>query len=226
MIPKEIDLAVRRKIEEYKSISQIAFELDFSVYKLYKAGYKAKFSDIKPGFNIDHHCFDFLSTNARYWLGFLYADGNIQGNEINLALANQDKDHLNKFRNFVGSNHKLQEYMNYCKLSFSSPVISQRLKYFNIIENKTHTTEPHLELKYCPHFWRGVVDGDGSINISKGVSLTGNLKTISAFKIFMESDKEIKPNKKSFYVYISNPAVDKLLYNKGFAQLERKASYV
>lgn len=39
-----------------------------------------------------------------YWLGFLYADGNVSLKEdkIELSLAEKDLNHIKKFKNFIG----------------------------------------------------------------------------------------------------------------------------
>ena len=60
---------------------------------------------------LDEASFDVLTEEAGYWIGFLIADGNIcykKGIEI-IALHLKDIDlaHLHKFREFVGSSHKV-----------------------------------------------------------------------------------------------------------------------
>ena len=42
-----------------------------------------------------------LDDNTAYWLGFLTADGSISKTTIQIGLANKDKEHLEKLRNFL-----------------------------------------------------------------------------------------------------------------------------
>ena len=53
---------------------------------------------------LNENCFDSMNSEAQfYWLGFMYADGNIskEGNRIEMRLSIKDIDHLEKFRAFL-----------------------------------------------------------------------------------------------------------------------------
>ena len=173
--------------------------------------------------HINHDAFSIFTNEAIYWIGFLYADGSIRGNEVNLALSIEDLEHLQKFRSFLSSEHKLQTYDRVCKLSFSSTTIVEKLSEHGIVNRKCHICKPPKVLENNPHFWRGVVDGDGTINTAGAVGLTGTYDTCKAFSLFMGDKREPIPYKKSFYVWSLKTKTPKVLYNQGFVQLDRKA---
>ena len=75
---------------------------------------------------INENIFEIIDTEEKaYWLGFLYADGCIASGErsdIELSLQLLDKEHLQKFKDFIGFEGKLiidsyMQTMNKCKQS-------------------------------------------------------------------------------------------------------------
>ena len=60
---------------------------------------------------LNESSFDVLTEQSAYWIGFLIADGNICYKKgipiIALHLKDIDLPHLHKFREFVGSSHKV-----------------------------------------------------------------------------------------------------------------------
>ena len=51
------------------------------------------------------------SEEKAYWLGFIYADGYITGDDrCGIALKNIDNIHLEKFKKSIDSNHKISVY--------------------------------------------------------------------------------------------------------------------
>lgn|SRR3990167_4439589 len=116
--------------------------------------------------SINDHAFDIFSREARYWAGFLMADGCISSStKVGLTLQARDKAHLVKFQEFVGSNHKLSFHKktNSYGLVISSGEIVIRLSSCGVVRYKTKRTQV-IGLELDPDFWRGVVDGDGHIS--------------------------------------------------------------
>lgn len=118
------------------------------------------------------------SEEKAYWLGFLYADGNIDEdcNTLSLALAEEDLSHLDKFRSFMGlSNKKLHKKnkmlngKNFVSYEFSctSKVIKSQMISLGCVPKKTYSLEfpsENIVPNYLTsHFVRGYIDGDGSI---------------------------------------------------------------
>jgi hypothetical protein len=91
-------------------------------------------------------------------------------------------------------------------------------------------------LAESPHFWRGVVDGDGSIWVSKrgytGFSLVGSQRLLEAFLGFLKARNlarrmTIRPNKSIYQLstagHLAELIIDEL-YRKAPTALDRKAA--
>jgi hypothetical protein len=95
---------------------------------------------------LNEYAFDKLTPEAKYWIGFLVADGNVSIKKgvyiIALHLHDTDKDHIEKFRSFVGSAHKLGHYVNkktgriYYSISFSSEIMANNLARYGVVTKK------------------------------------------------------------------------------------------
>ncbi|MEG4389590.1 hypothetical protein QUA44_24375 [Microcoleus sp. N9_A2] len=147
------------------------------------------------GHFLNESAFDAASDDATYWLGFLLADAAIVGNTVALCLQEKDSFHLEKFRQFVeGSQAILEiESTKSCRYAFQSVKIINKLKEFGITERKSHTASVHSRLSNNVHFWRGMIDGDGSIGVyanhakkTARMELCGSSSVIFAFCRFVE----------------------------------------
>ncbi|MGA9844719.1 MAG: hypothetical protein WBQ25_20655 [Nitrososphaeraceae archaeon] len=128
--------------------------------------------------------FDVLTEESGYWIGFLVADGNICYKKgipiIALHLKDIDLPHLHKFREFVGSSHKVGNYVNRIwgnashSISFSSERMANTLKKYGFVPRKCFTAEIK-EVQNNRHVWRGLIDGDGSLGVYERKNLTGLL---------------------------------------------------
>jgi hypothetical protein len=132
-----------------------------------------------------------------YWLGFLNADGTIVGiNPGNLALqcslARKDRGHLVKLRSFLGIEREIWDYeavtigdvlRPYSRFFCQERPVVMDLARLGILPNKTGKETPwdgpgHL----MPHYWRGMVDGDGSVpGKSYSVTLVGSHAVVAGF---------------------------------------------
>lgn len=133
---------------------------------------------------MDDAFFDCIDQEKKaYWLGFIAADGSVRKNvsgsfEFSLRLSGKDLTHLMKFRDHIGSSHKIKkgicvsplvrEYHSYSSLRIVRKRFTDALIKLGIVQNKT------LVLKFCEvpknlinHFMRGYFDGDGSVSIRK-----------------------------------------------------------
>lgn len=127
--------------------------------------------------NINENIFEKIDTEEKaYWLGFLMADGYVseKTNRIELALQEQDYEHVLKFKEFLESDHNItkkvkdNKYVSY-RLAFSNKKIKEDLISHGCIPNKTKqmvfpTTVPKELIR---HFIRGYFDADGCITSSK-----------------------------------------------------------
>jgi hypothetical protein len=131
------------------------------------------------------HVFDTIDTEEKaYWLGFLYADGCVRelGYLLSLQLAKKDRDHIVKFKNFLGDTrdedkcirHVVYDrgegfgindgyaYRVYCKQIFKSLVKCGCVPRKSLIlKFPDESIFAKKELIY--DFIRGYTDGDGCI---------------------------------------------------------------
>ena len=97
--------------------------------------------------------FETIDTEEKaYWLGFLYADGNVDAdqNTISLALSEEDKSHVKRFRTFMSlCDKKLHKkykkkdnktYVSY-EFSFTSQIIKEQLVRLGCRPKKTYTLQ-------------------------------------------------------------------------------------
>jgi hypothetical protein len=133
-----------------------------------------------------------------YWLGFLNADGAILGVNpgtlrLQVALARKDRDHLVKLRTFLGIEREIWDYeartigdvlRPYSRLLCQARPVVMDLVRHGILPNKTGAEKPWTDgaPDLMPHYWRGMVDGDGSVpGKSFTVTLAGSYEVVSAF---------------------------------------------
>lgn len=136
---------------------------------------------------MNYNYFDSIDTEEKaYWLGFIFADGNISKSErmykgklkrgnyrFELSLKAEDKSHLEKFAKAIGFNKEVKiskavNRANRCRLYFNNKHLWTILNSYGCTPNKSLTlTFPKLEIflnkELIKHFIRGYIDGDGSI---------------------------------------------------------------
>ena len=71
---------------------------------------------MKRIYTINENVFNEITEESAYWIGFLMADGCIATRKsspyISLRISEVDIEHIEKFRSFLGSNHKIGVYSN------------------------------------------------------------------------------------------------------------------
>lgn len=150
---------------------------------------------------IDETVFDIIDTEEKsYWLGFLYADGNISttGNRLEINLAIKDLDHLIKFKRFLKLESEIRIDTNdpkstKCRLSVRNKHLWQQLYNKGCVPCKSlilkfpdKTIFKSQNLIY--DFIRGYCDGDGSLGmyIKQGTKNHRCWLSIVGTKIFLE----------------------------------------
>lgn len=164
--------------------------------------HRIKSRELGRKYSINHEIFSKIDTKEKaYWLGFLLADGDVskKTNKISLNLSSIDKNHLYKFKKFLSSNSPILDIKdrNISQFAVFSPKIKKSLIKLGITPQKSFTVEkPHISKKLESDFWRGCVDGDGSLFIKRdgfyGISLCGTYKLIKEFSIFVGKKLKIK----------------------------------
>ena len=127
-----------------------------------------KHSDIRKH-QLDEYYFDNIDSEEKaYFLGLLFADGNVNSkyNSIDLKLHERDKDILIKFSHIIfGKEILYNKNNNQFLFRISSKRIKDRLIELGCIPRKSlKIVYPNIEEKYNNHFIRGYFDGDGCIS--------------------------------------------------------------
>ena len=199
---------------------------------------------------IDEHIFDVIDTEEKaYWLGFLWADGNIShtGNRLEVRLSIKDVKHLEKFRAFLKLENNIRigthKGHGFCHLSVRNKHLWNALKSLGCVPNKTLILKfPKLNIfkytKLVYDFIRGYVDGDGSLYINKHrnsleteLNLVGTLDFLSTVKHIFGDFGYIKNkttknwnNKAYSLTFTSFPSriICRILYENANIYLDRK----
>lgn len=188
-----------------------------------------------------------LSAEARYWVGFLLADGCIGNSKgfavIRLALKFEDAEHVRKFARFVGvSEESVREFdggtnfgrSHRVQVQFTGKELITQLAKYGVVPRKTKTASVPPSLAHDPDFWRGLVDGDGSVGKCRGyntIYLCGTLAIVEGFRDICHIIVGFRPALRSvgsiFQANLGCAKATKLLhwlYYPGAVALERKAN--
>lgn len=190
----------------------------------------------------NEHFFQIIDSEEKaYWLGFLYADGNLfDGKQkgLQICLSSLDKDHLECFSKTIQNEYSIGTY-NYKNEVVQLRIPSEKMFYDLIncgcFPRKTFLIQPPSESilneKLIRHFIRGYFDGDGCKS-SKHIIFLGTeelLNWISSKIPIEHKTRVIKPNGKNIYrLGISagslhrEKAIYDFLYKDATVFLERK----
>jgi hypothetical protein len=205
---------------------------------------------------LDETVFDELTPEACYWAGFIFTDGcltekpKLQGENPKISLNLIDKEHVVKWASFVKSSHKIGISKPHTKLwgdklytskeqariSFNSTRLFNRFKELGWSKDGS---SPIQELKDSRDFWRGVVDGDGSIGIyerTRGgqkrphISLTSDRTLLDGFDDYIkslvpENKATVRPKSCIFQIHLNSSharIVIDGLYRDATVYLDRK----
>ena len=154
--------------------------------------------------SFDETAFDVVTEESAYWIGFLMADGSIndhgKGDKvISLALKDSDIGHLEKFRAFLKSDHSICLYdqtlrgkdgavLRRATINITSHRLADALASYGVVPRKSKTAKV-VGLEWNRDFWRGAIDGDGSLYLRKQspmISLAGSHNLMSQFRDFVK----------------------------------------
>ena len=219
-------------------------------YYLKSKGYKPNHKNLprtrviqKTHKNINSNIFEKIDNEEKaYWLGFLYADGHVseKNNRIELALKEDDLNHIIEFKSFMDSDHVIgkkikkigdKEYVSY-RIGFSNIKIKNDLVKLGCTPNKTHTLKfPKLKKSLVRHFIRGYFDGDGCVRKGTTTKITIEILGTDEFLKQMGNHFEVNNHIYSFkhskikrFVVSGEKAIRILnyLYKDATIYLERK----
>lgn len=247
-----LDKRIPKLIQEGKTCKEICKELNVSKSTVNRRCKKLSLSipNYHNQLKFDNTVFDNINTEEKaYWLGFLYADGNVcyDKNIISISLKREDKSHLEKFKCFLNAKCNIKdnivkvknkEYktsrIQVCDKHFKQTLIS-----LGCVPRKSLIlTFPLIEIfaqkELIYDFIRGYVDGDGCLTFTANGKLCLYILGTKEFlegivKVFPEKFKSIHKIKRlATNVYkISNSGenatyVALKLYDKATIYLDRK----
>lgn len=211
-------------------------KLNLSTYNYHNA---IKFND---------HIFDKIDSEEKaYWLGFLYADGNVasKSNNIELSLSSKDISHLEKFNKFLNNSSKIKiskvkgkgkEYER-CRIVITSKHLKNTLITLGCIPKKscilTFPKETQVPKYLRKDFIRGYIDGDGCISFPKtkrlALSVIGTKEfltdLLNIFPQFGKIRKDKRWKNNTFYLncgYSPAEFIISKLYKNANIYLQRK----
>ncbi len=110
-----------------------------------------------------------------YFVGLMMSDGNIHGNHgiynvFSIGIHERDKDILHNLKARFGSEHKIRlRNDGIVRWRVTSQRIVDTLQEYGVAPNKTFTAKAKNGMQLNRHFWRGMIDGDGSLGIYNGL---------------------------------------------------------
>lgn len=195
--------------------------------------------DCKRIYTINENYFESVNTqNKAYFLGLLYADGNVSEfkTSVCLILKNEDSYLIKLFNQDIGSNKPTNLVKEkYTKLEINSEKFKLDLIKLGCSFRKTHIlefpSEKIVSSDLIWHFIRGYFDGDGCIYTKNRflVNICGTYNFLNSLKTFLQgfdikcSVGKMKSvyqlqitNKKDFMKFFKN------LYNDSNVSMTRK----
>lgn len=191
---------------------------------------------MKHLFNRDY--FSKIDTNDKaYFLGLLFADGNVHKNTTTLTLEKTDAEIIAKFKIYINYLAEIRlDREKYLRFVLCSQKIARDLISHGCVERKSLILKfPNLDSdELIRHFIRGYFDGDGSFYFGQSgayVDIAGtNLfcqYLLEIIKLKLDIHVGIRPIKNIFRARISGTRqvmkfLNWLYYNRGDLYMERK----
>jgi hypothetical protein len=161
----------------------------------------------------DESAFDVIGEASAYWAGLLMADGDVRFRSptaayVRVRLTANDREHVEQFRQFLGTSvpatferkkpHDGYQSRATCGVVVCSLRLATALGRLGVVQNKTMAACASEMVTGNRHFWRGVVDGDGSMgayptghsNLYPALSLVGARPLVGQF---LEFAKTVSP---------------------------------
>jgi len=146
-------------------------------------------------YTVDTRFFAKINNEQKaYWLGFVSADGCITDTTLSFALARRDREHLIKLKSSLSSEHPIKDVITVVKhkeypqsqLQICSTELISDLETHGLHRHKSASLKPanNLPEELARHYWRGLLDGDGSISIHEmRDSRTGKARQIAYVRL-------------------------------------------
>jgi len=189
---------------------------------------------------LDNTVFDApLNEESAYWIGLLLADGHMRKDNKGIELGLKDKEHIEKFKLFLKSQHKIEEKLTnqntiIYRITIQDKHLCRRLNELGIENRKTYDLKIASELEnpnIARHFIRGFIDGDGNIQ-NDYIGITSysieNLQLMENYinKYFCDPHQFYYENREDhapqLRIYKDRKNFSKWLYSESSIYLDRK----
>lgn len=129
----------------------------------------------KPRLTVNENYFKHWSSNMAYILGFILADGCIikgtykgYSDSLKFGVQLSDRDILEKIKKELQAEHKLSIIKNAVHFCIASQTLVNNLKKLGISYRKSlNENLPVVPKRHTRDFIRGIVDGDGGMQIDR-----------------------------------------------------------
>lgn len=143
------------------------------------------------------------NEQAAYFYGFLLADGNIaDSGKVSICLQSDDSHILESFKSELNLSSAVRHNVRktgerYSQLCFTNKRIAESLNNLGMFPRKSLSEKAPEKYLNNKHFWRGVIDGDGSISdVPKSTARFYLCGSKEMCKQFLEYCKTIEPSLK------------------------------
>ena len=180
--------------------------------------------------------FKCMSAEAKYWIGYIFADGHLVFNKTTrayqISLFSKDETIVQKFQKFLGEKAKLYKRPTgiYQVAYNSKPVTKWFMETFNISQDKSLNLNPSITLDW--DIVHGYFDGDGCVRLSGNhyecKFTTGSevwAKRLQEFLKEYEIESIIKKKRNAFDVNIYKKSSVALLFANMYASNTSRLEY-
>jgi len=140
-------------------------------------------------YNFDTNYFRIIDNEEKaYWLGFIYADGNLYKSTFTMKLNKKDKEHIILFKTHIKGEQPIKDVnINKAFIQITSKEIARQLNNLGVMPRKTFKIQmPVLREDLYNDFIRGYFDGDGCIYVTKKYHTFSMYTASNSFKESMK----------------------------------------
>lgn len=172
---EEINEIYQKHVNEHKTLSELSREYGFNVSYYFKKYNLETFNWWKKDLNKRrelYHAYEIKndlevidSEEKAYILGLWMSDGWVTDNEICIKIHKDDRQLIEKIRDFFAPEVPIKEVKNTVSFRLSSIKLVEQFNSYGCIKNKTYSEMhvPNISKELIRHFIRGYFDGDGTI---------------------------------------------------------------
>lgn len=161
--------------ESWRSCAEVAHENNIIpntlMYWLKKRGIFVPYKS-QGNKKINPYKFDVIDTElSAYWIGFIYADGNVSGSMFTISANRIDRSHIEKLNSFLESEYIVKDYprrrggkiFDQSMLHISNKYLASSLVQKGIVAHRPNFQDLASQIPNSlqNHLIRGMFDGDG-----------------------------------------------------------------